>query len=143
MVGVHTNQKTRSNTGFDAGTHYAARYYNKTMNYELANRLKKAGFPIRGKVLAEGRIGNEFHIVSEWFPTLSELIEACGEDFGMLRSPKDNMEDYMLESSKGFLWTAQSSLIQGWRYIENGSTPEQAVAELWLALNTKSPNLAL
>lgn len=52
---------------------------------------------------------------------LASLIEACGDEFGTLGA------------QGGTQWTA-------FNYAENeqefGSTPESAVAALWLALNT-------
>lgn len=85
------------------------------MNYELAKKLKEAGFP-------HMRI---------YFPTLSELISACGENFS-------------LEKEEGENWIAHSLIDPSSNphkfvdYIsKTGPTPEEAVANLWLALNTK------
>lgn len=93
-----------------------------SITYELAKELKDAGFPqnILGKV-------------DDWvvrMPSLFELIESCGDNF-----------DYLERGTQG-----------GWyAYHENfgateeescddsghGSSPEEAVARLWLALNKK------
>jgi hypothetical protein len=54
------------------------------MHYELAKELKDAGFPQKHHYDEQGR-RNDFcepEVVSN--PTLEELIEACGEDFGNL-----------------------------------------------------------
>lgn len=61
---------------------------------------------------------------SEWAvePTLSELIEACGDDFGIL-------ERYAPTSWRAF---NRSQNING-----IAKTHETAVAKLWLALNPK------
>ena len=86
------------------------------MTYELVKQLKEAGF-----YLQENK-GTPYP------PTLSELIEACGEGYFNLNSTK---------SGKGYdnHWAAY--------FGENpeakglGKTPEEAVAKLWLALNKK------
>ena len=59
-------------------------------------------------------------------PSLSELIEACGDLFLGLRN------------ETGF-WSA-TGFPEGNRkawFTENGKTPEEAVANLWLELNKK------
>ncbi len=63
-------------------------------------------------------------VVSDYrFPTLSELIAACGDDFESLRMAYQVNEKY---------WIVK-------RYTTDeffkGSTPEEAVSLLWLALN--------
>jgi hypothetical protein len=89
------------------------------MDYKLANELKDAGFSQNG----DGDYwGSDIDKTAPYVPTLSELIEACGARFDCLRlSPNSGK------------WFAV-----GWRdgeVIENGSTPEAAVARLWLVLN--------
>lgn len=79
------------------------------MNYELAKKLKDVGFRVP--------VGAS----SLWQPSLSELIEACGEKFSNLRNDEGR-------------WIATAS---GVSYGQTGSTPEEAVANLWLALNEK------
>lgn len=87
------------------------------MNYELAKQLKEEGFPFDKDVI-------------EWepgyIPTLSELIEACGDGFHGLWVIQDE-------------WEAFSELDNGYIVGKNGEgkTPEEAVAKLWLALNRK------
>ena len=102
---------------------------NKIMkpSYELAKTLKDAGFvqengdgkflwPSEAVLDSCGKCADEVYL-----PTLSELIEACGDDFKKL----------IKDSSP---WRAD-----GWNGKEifegHGSTPEEAVANLWLALN--------
>ena len=109
------------------------------MKYELAKELKDAGFPQEGEGRflespehpypesptrdggnwneAHGRYLNALSVA----PTLSELIEACGELFSNLdRDPFGK-------------WEALATHGQG----HEGSTPEEAVARLWLALNPR------
>lgn len=86
------------------------------MKYDLAKRLKDAGFPIKKLCLCEGSPCPHLN-----FPTLSELIEACGGNAKVLMNKGDGT---------------------GWAYAvdgigKHGSTPEEAVANLWLELNKK------
>lgn len=92
------------------------------MNYETAKKLKDAGFPFREPTC-------EFckeHGIScgASYPTLSELIEACGDEFIALHKGKNiwyaEGEDEPLEPEQQF-----------------GKTPEEAVANLYLALKGK------
>jgi len=101
------------------------------MDYELANRLKLAGFPQEnaehyyGWVEAHGAYeldnGNILAKDGVACPTLSELIKACGTGFRDLRRI-------------GAIYLAT-----GWNdeFIPGLPTPEEAVARLWLALNPK------
>lgn len=62
--------------------------------------------------------------------TPSELIEACGEHFHSLK---------LLSNGN---WRCYGGIIprvndSDWGYARSGSTPEEAVANLWLALNKK------
>lgn len=84
------------------------------MNYELAKQLKDAGFPWKGPFFEN----EEYY--REYYPTLSELIEACGDKFDALVSS---------ERSGGWMATDGRGL------SGDGSTPEEAVANLWLELN--------
>ena len=113
------------------------------ITYELAKELKDAGFPQYYNSLSRWYHTEGSHIldsgipwlgheditqeeIREWtvkIPTLAELIAGCGNDFGVL--------DHLRDGS----WGA---------YIPNdigtnglGSTPEEAVARLWLALHSK------
>ena len=105
---------------------------------ELAKELNAAGFPNiqdvqhrqgREFLTPDGRVSvysvGEAAPTEDWFlPTLSELIAACGERFSSL----------ILDGGK-------------WRCTASGheedddlySTPSEAVARLWLALNKKAP----
>ena len=90
------------------------------MNYELAKKLKDAGYP-QEDMSHTDYLGENFEndpADSIKVPNLSKLIKACGEGFDYLR----HKSEYWLAISGGGL--------EG-----QGKTPEEAVAELWLALN--------
>ena len=100
------------------------------ITYKLAKELKDAGFPQKGDLMWEKDIdfpihhnydkgcycpkcqGEDFCII----PTLSELIDACGEKF---RGLQKGMFDWLAEGEKA---------------VESAKTPEEAVAKLWLKL---------
>jgi predicted nucleic acid-binding Zn ribbon protein len=98
------------------------------MDYTLAKKLKDAGFVQKGK----GYIERWDFAQDEplYIPTLSELIDACGERFEELNKighgikPKWNAASYSCEEC-------------GWDGMEvgRGLTKEEAVANLWLAIN--------
>ena len=87
------------------------------MNYETALALKNAGFDQFGN--NRNIDGAKVEIEDCYIPTLEELIEAVGDDFSHLN--RTNM---------------------GWAAFGDegifGSTPTEAVAFLWLALNNQS-----
>jgi hypothetical protein len=94
------------------------------MTYELCKQLKDAGFPqevVRGEMLGRMRIPD----MNAYSPTLEELIEACGNDFTGLSNGKE--------------WRAvKLNAFTGPEDIEGlGSTPSEAVANLWLKLQEK------
>lgn len=106
------------------------------MTYELALSLKNKGFPQELKDVVSENIyfdSNKEIVIGAFVesevsekmvkvPTLSELIEACGEEFeGILRN--------VTEGVFGRKWLASAG-----GYKADGSTPEEAVARLWLAL---------
>ena len=129
------------------------------MNYELAKKLKDAGYSQDGEgETLEDMYVCEHHqkthgyesccdcdgerLCSEhkdgvydyaYAPTLSELIEACGESFYSLCRKKNGGNNK---------WVAVDSF-ENVAYREWGSgikhfeTAEEAVANLWLALNKK------
>jgi len=93
------------------------------MNYELAKKLKEAGFPVKypDNLFVEGE-------KSAYIPTLSELIKACvtnKEERCIYRLDYDWFERQW-EASAG----APDEHFAGF-----GKTPEEAVAKLWLGLN--------
>jgi hypothetical protein len=84
------------------------------MTYELAKKLKDAGFP------------EKYTKDCKCLPvlSLSNLIEACGERF------------FELHYHERDGWSAQSNIFTGFDTLEKGgySSPEEAVANLWLSL---------
>jgi hypothetical protein len=99
-----------------------------SIDYTLANELKDAGFPQGGngrwlvdpkQIVARG--GDRAYV-----PTLEELIEACGESFASLH-----------RSVKSEKWVAQNRICDedDGPHGSQGSSPTEAVARLWLALN--------
>lgn len=94
------------------------------MTYELAKELMLAGFPAK-RANAKNHNDEVFPFPRKGsyylFPTLSELIEACGNDLAD-----------MAQGSWG--WDATS---YGGEFRCKATTPEEAVARLWLALNKK------
>ena len=110
------------------------------MNYELAKKLKEAGFPqfpIAGSgMFIDGKV--EYSNDGEWqgniepplkVPSLSELIEACGDRFGGLEKQQKDWFCYSIQSR--YLQIKSSPVAIGY-------TPEEAVVYLWLTLNKKS-----
>lgn len=111
------------------------------MNYELAKQLKDAGFL---KIILCGR--EDAHEIkgcgecdAEHYPTLSELIEACPK----LRKLEDEKYDgYLALHARDNGWEAGYTRFYAYEgyYMEieqQGSSPEEAVAKLWLELNKK------
>ena len=96
------------------------------ITYETALALKNAGFP--QNTLSDGHN-------CPYCPSFSELIEACGYDFKMLKKTTfTSCEDSSLRLSVddpniAFVAIAIFEEIQGW-----GLSAEEAVANLWLKL---------
>jgi hypothetical protein len=90
------------------------------MDYELAVKLRDAGFPQTG----HGRwIGSPDKVVWRsgdrvYVPTLEELIEAFGDCF-----------EFLENNARNWRARADNSTVEG-----QGMTPIEAVARLWLAL---------
>ncbi len=99
------------------------------MTYELAQKLKEAGFPqgelVSGKFHHDKTTG-ELTLI----PTLSELIETCGSNLYMLRY------DPPATVIGGIRWKA-TGVGNGKNAEVYGSTPEEAIANLYIALNKK------
>lgn len=115
------------------------------INYDLAKMLKDKGFPqvsktyasyglygygsvggvdarfIIGKEIAESGIDRKLLV---YIPTLSELIEACGDDFIALERSTASPSDWYAHGITG-----------GTEDEGYGSNPEEAVTNLWLAQN--------
>lgn len=92
------------------------------MNYELAIELKYAKFPLREEPLKSPIYGDGGFLFP---PTLSELIEECGDMFNSLTQGNGDSEGVWLCSS-----------FQPYMQVY-GKTKEEAVARLWIALNKK------
>lgn len=107
------------------------------MNHELANDLRKAGFPGTQSCQHEPdgvhKDGKVYTRDMCYFavPTLSELIEAI-RDERVGGYPK-----FTLEHDRTLGWQATLWSLADTPHAE-GSTPEEAVARLWLALNKKA-----
>lgn len=110
------------------------------MDYKLAKQLKESNFPIKGSHLAEERHNSyiypdgSYHFMqiddNEYVPTLRELIDAVGDEFYALFNEKSQ------DRSKDAKWVAYTPKILIGE-IGEGSTPEEAVANLYLAIHKK------
>ena len=60
-------------------------------------------------------------------PILEELIEACGDGFGGLQKRENGYD----------AWSKTDLSKKTIKVYSTGSTPEEAVSELWLELNKK------
>lgn len=101
------------------------------MNYKLAKQLQDAGFPDSENWYEDGigfvkSEGEYLHEVEFEVPTLSELIEACGDKFRDLSLMSQDWITYGFRIELDELYTAR------------GKTAEEAVAKLWLELNKKT-----
>lgn len=107
----------------------------KNMNYELAKKLKDAGFPQavhRNVFCGKSACGPENRLCA-YAPTLSELIEACvniEKDFALRR------RDDGTWSASDEYWDVDDQM-NSFVYEEYGEIPEDAVANLWLKLQCK------
>ena len=109
------------------------------INYELAKELNDAGFPYqqRWNTCRKRLTTNDADVAV--VPTLSELIEACGERI-VLHAPHTvdagerawhNYEDWFAEKQP-------EDPLRDRDFVKaTGKTPEEAAARLWLALNKK------
>lgn len=101
------------------------------MNYELAKQLKDARFPYSEDWYMNDNGDGLFYKIG-----LSELIEACGDNFGSVGRYVDMTGKYIWEAIQ------QDEIIdEEHAKFERGDTPEEAVAKLWLELNKKKPTL--
>jgi hypothetical protein len=102
------------------------------LSYELCKQLKEAGFPQEGEYYFDFEKDKNIFVLrgieSDYFegidkilcPTLSELIEACGDN----------------------LWYSMGKINEMYVVIKDGqcfqgTSREEAVANLWLELNKK------
>jgi hypothetical protein len=91
------------------------------MPYKLATELKDAGFPQNFN--EHPRQIGETDLETVSLPTLEELIEACGNDIARVWRVRDS----------GWCATGTNDFLD-----EQGATPTEAVARLWLALQSSS-----
>lgn len=112
------------------------------MNYELAKKLKDAGYKLKVKMYRAVKKDNTLMTMGDitgnekegedyiFFPEVHELIEECGDKF-----------EY-LNRVNGGSWVAgtkdspREETLGDSNYV-SGKTPEEAVANLWLELNKK------
>jgi len=109
------------------------------MNYKLAKQLKDVGFPqypeddgLPGKAVFWKGIYVIEENIKLYIPTLSELIEACGDSFNFLRHVREDGETIpsLVGDNETLIWEASC-----WEKSVMANTPEEAVALLWLELN--------
>lgn len=92
------------------------------IKYELAKQLKDAGW--------ESVSGKPLFLDNEIFePKLSELIEACDKLVGD--------EDVVFLQGHNDYWFSVDGVDGFGMHAGHGSTPEEAVARLWIELNKK------
>ena len=100
---------------------------------KLAKELEVIGFwrkcfpnkhPLTGDKLNKKQ---RINVVS--LTTLSELIDACGDFYGLFQEKKSQWSAHSQSMNKKMPGIAA--------YIGNGKTPEEAVARLYIALNKK------
>lgn len=105
------------------------------ITYELAKKLKDAGFPQEpyrdGKGFSHKQVSLEGGDLVK-IPYLEDLIDACGDKLGrvehvMMRGVEETWISY---SSK-----VENKLDIAAYIVQQGSTPSEAIANLWLALN--------
>ena len=135
------------------------------LNYGLCKKLKDAGFPQKGNqgyyineadkvcFTTDWNITDTAGVIIEYFdpehrvisktskayvvivPTLSELIEECGDRFMSIETAKAGMLGPFDRQYGG--WCCD--YYEGNRYLGKiiGFSPEEVVANLWLKLNEK------
>ncbi len=133
------------------------------LSYDLAKKLKEAGFPQgyyesekneyyfrEGKLIIQGGIHLRKIGYSELFkqvieyekeltlvPTLSELIDACGDDFlGVNRTQGCAVEEFNKWEAIEKVWCCNEHGES--RKYGYGANPEESVANLWLELHKNS-----
>ena len=136
------------------------------MTYELAKKLKDAGFKFRGGVTFQESYKEYYgywvcsNNCEEYFtgddtaidmkckkcggdmvwmgkpPTLSELIEACGDRFALSKN-KDNWCAWIINS----IPVGEHPYDKSYDMKSYGETPEEAVANLWLKLKNYDQKL--
>jgi len=112
------------------------------MNYELAKELKDAGFPNIERVVSKqievkmvnlqsvGQLEHE-ELLGYKMPSLEQLIEVCGDNLTTLMKTNQGWK-------AGHYVEEQYGDPSYWILEALGPTPLEAVAKLWLALQTNS-----
>ena len=107
------------------------------MTYELAKELKDKGFVFRTmeEYMNTPHVYTSFNDKDLAFPTLSELIEACGkyivlrqEDFGWIAYHDNSSFKNCVGLNAIDVFMTDSA---------SGDTPEEAVSRLWIEINKK------
>jgi len=83
------------------------------MKYETVQQLKKAKFP--NFEFKESIMGDDTYN----YPSLQQLIDACGDDFYALSKDANEPEKWFAMTETG-------------QFTQSGSTYLEAVAKLWL-----------
>ena len=112
------------------------------MNFKLARELEENGFPKKGCNWDYSHEHDKGQFV--YFPNLSELIEACGDDIlGLNRTHDDSGEPngWVADTHTCSCDCGKDNCLNfKWEH-ESGATPTEAVARLWLAIKTNTPTV--
>lgn len=107
-------------------------YHVRMISYELARELKVVGFPQKGNGETRSEDGRpkdwgvfDDFVEYVYYPTLSELIEAIGDGY------------FTLEHCGKDDWRCWRGLEPKPQMFGIGTTAEEAVARLYLALHKK------
>lgn len=109
-----------------------------SISYELAKKMKEAGFPANME-----RVDEEWFTYKPFFPTLEEVINACNpesfDEFGILTGYTDKWMAYAkyIGHFSQFDKFDDGSGLNVVDIQVKGSTPIEAVCRLWLELNKK------
>lgn len=109
------------------------------ISYELAKQLKDLGFPQTkkdGVYLSDiGILRDEYGADGSYAPTLSELIEACGDGFLSLNRSKVKETGNFVYRAFPFRKLIEQNFLEA-------DDMESVVALLWLELNKVTKNKA-
>lgn len=118
------------------------------ISYELAKRLKEAGYPqeVYGNYICPHYPGEKFGVLNcqcgkdakeglAYVPTLEELIEACGDEFKSLWQTEPD-ETGQIHWGADVKWDYRKKVMTEGHQVF-GDSPIEAVANLWLAVNEK------
>ena len=97
------------------------------MTYETAKKLKDAGYKMDYNLDGFSEYNKRTAYI---YISLSQLIEACGDKFV-------NLERDHIDPKKHASFVAWGKIGENVESYGYSITPEEAVADLWLALNDK------